>query len=131
MSNVLGNPDTVTCQLASLPDTAIRLYPATTCQVPPRVRDQAQPGGCGGMLPGLQAWFISSHRGQKPQGQEVAGVRRGSIQAGATALPHAFVTSLPFLVSMASKVTIVPDSAKDEPEAKGSREQACVQSLIP
>lgn len=84
------------------------------------------------MVLGLQAWFISSHRGQKPHGQEVAGVRkRGSIQAGATTFPHALVTSLPFLVSMASEVTIVPDSAKDEPEAKGSREQAWVQSLIP
>lgn len=126
---------TRTLLLASLP--VYLTLPYACIQQPHakhRLGQETKPsqGGRGGMLLGLQAWFISSHRGQKPQGQEVAGVRRrGSIQAGATALPHAFVTSLPFLVSMASKVTIVPDSAKDEPEAKGSREQACVPSLIP
>lgn len=52
----------------------------------------------------------------------MAGVRRkGSIWAGATALPRALVTQLPLLVSRASEVTMAPDSAKDEPEAKGEQ----------
>lgn len=84
------------------------------------------------MVLGLQAWFISLHRRQKPHGQEVAGVsRRGSVQAGAAARPHVLVTSLPPLMSRASEVTTAPDSAQDEPEAKGNREQPWVQSLMP
>lgn len=76
----------------------------------------------------LQACFISSHRGQKPQGQEVVSSHRCEKKRKHTGWSHhsspGLGDILPFLVSMASEVTIVPDSAMDEPEAKGSREQA-------
>lgn len=109
------------------------LHPASTCQVPPGVRDlllSPARGGMGagaGVVLGLQTWFISQ-RAETTHSQDVAGVsRRGSTACSrhSSPCPGDIPASSGVKGFRSDHGTLTPPM-----RTEGSREEPWVQSLI-